>query len=329
MKLTTFLINYNMGTDRINILIGSDINYAPYYGVMLTSLFMNNSESCFDIHLLTDKTWTAKATAKFQKIAHRYQSDFHVYIVDEKQMEQFPLGGHLTLPTYYNLCASSLLPESIHRIIYMDGDMIVNGDIRPLWELDLKEMVCAQVIGAAYYDEEQYVHLGYDKHYGVYNNGVVVYDFDKMRAMDFSRKAIQFISDNPEKVKWMDQDTMNALLYDKTLRLPYRYNFQTLALTQERWQYYDNAFRMHVLEESNHPIVIHYSGHVKPWSFCYYGFPFGSLWNRYCALSEWKNSKQRKPILKYIKYLIKHILMRSSFRRRCETVYIKEAWNLR
>jgi len=44
--------------EKINILIASDVNYAPYYGVMLTSIFENNKSLSFVIYLLTDETWT-------------------------------------------------------------------------------------------------------------------------------------------------------------------------------------------------------------------------------------------------------------------------------
>ena len=68
--------------ERINILIGSDINYAPYYGVMLTSLFMNNKESKFDVYLLTDETWTDAETKKFSNLANSFNSTFKVIVVD-------------------------------------------------------------------------------------------------------------------------------------------------------------------------------------------------------------------------------------------------------
>lgn len=315
--------------ELINILIASDINYAPYYGVMLTSLFQNNSDVPFNIHLLTDRSWSQAMTEKFDNLTRKFNSTFHVYWVDEQVLADFPIKAHITLPTYYNLCASALLPDSIHRIIYMDGDMIVNGDIRPLWNLDLQGNACAQVTGAAYYDEEQYERLGYDKKYGVYNNGIVVYDFDQLRQMDYSHKAIQFIIDNPEKVTWMDQDAMNALLHDKTLRLPYRYNFQTLALTKERWQHYDDDFRNQVWSESRNPVVVHYTGHLKPWQMQYYGLPFGSLWDKYCRQSDWKDAKQHRPLSRYAKHLIKRLVLNSSFRKKCEELYIAQAWALR
>ena len=54
-----------MNNDRINILIACDKNYAPYYGVMLTSLFYNNKDSVFHIHWITDKFVPQEEKDKF------------------------------------------------------------------------------------------------------------------------------------------------------------------------------------------------------------------------------------------------------------------------
>ena len=73
-----------MKNDILNILCATDDNYAPYYGVMLTSLFMNNKDSQFDVYLLTDTTWTEKETKRFKKLCGQYNSRFIVKIVDEE-----------------------------------------------------------------------------------------------------------------------------------------------------------------------------------------------------------------------------------------------------
>ena len=126
-----------MNNETIHILIASDINYAPYYGVMLTSLFLNNKDCCFVIHLLTDNSWTDSKTKEFKSLSSKFYSQFNVYRINEQMMEKYPLRGHLRLSTYYNLCAPVFLPASIHKILYLDGDMIVNGDIRSLWNIDI------------------------------------------------------------------------------------------------------------------------------------------------------------------------------------------------
>lgn len=315
--------------ERINILIACDKNYAPYYGVMLTSLFYNNRDSVFHIHWITDKFVPQEEKDKFQKLVNEHKSHLSIYEIDNDLLTDFPQTAHINYAAYYNLKASDILPDDVHRIIYLDGDMIINGDICPLWEMDLKCNACAQVIGAFYYDEEQYQRLGFNKKFGIYNNGVVVYDFDKLRELDFAKNAIKFIVENPDKVTWMDQDTINALLYDKTLRMPYTYNFQLMALTRDRWQNFDEDFRKQVLMSSKNPIVVHYNGLSKPWSYRYYGFPFGTLWDKYCAMSYWQSSKQKRPFVKYIKYVIKRTLMPTLYKKRCEEYYIEQAWDLR
>lgn len=302
----------DMTNERINILIASDINYAPYYGVMLTSLFENNKDSKFDIHLLTDSTWTDKESAKFKKLVSKHDSDFHVHIVDEKMMENFPLGGHLTLPTYYNLCAAELLPQSIHRIIYMDGDMIVNGDIRPLWELDLRGKACAMVPNCTYFDESYYERLGYDSRCGYYNNGTTVYDFDYLREMDFSSKALALVVNHPDKMKWMDQDAQNAILHDKIHPLCFKYNFQTIFFAPDKWNSYNKEFRINIQNAALSPVIIHYNGKMKPWQYQYYLMPYGKLWNKYRRMSLWKDCAIRKPRINYVKHLLKRVLKHNS-----------------
>ena len=212
--------------DHINILLGSDVNYAPYYGVMLTSLFHNNRDCCFDVYMLTDKTWTIKETRKFEKLCHKYDSRFMVYIVDEDKVKDFPQVDHITLPTYYRLQACNILPESVHKILYLDGDLLVIGSIRSLWNINIDEYAFA---GAEDMDSvcgECFERLKYDAKYGYYNAGVSLYNFDYWRKHNISDKLIRLISERRDIIKWMDQDAVNALLHEHRFFMPLRYNFQ-------------------------------------------------------------------------------------------------------
>lgn len=314
--------------EPIHILMACDKNYAPFYGVMLTSLFINNQESVFHIHWITDKYVPQEEKNKFAELVCEYKSQLSIYEIDNSTLTDLPQTAHINYAAYYNLKASEILPNDVHRIIYLDGDMIVNGDIRSLWEMDLKDNANAQVLGGSYLDESLYERLNYSSKYGYYNNGVVLYDFDKLREMQFSQRAIQYVIDN-QNVKWMDQDTINALLYDKTLRLPLRYNFQTLFFTREFWNEYDADFKKQILSESEKPIIIHYNGMAKPWDYHYYGYPWGNIWEQYCRLSKWSNARKREPKLKYLKYIIKRIIWPSFFKHKHDAIYINESWELR
>ena len=317
-----------MQTERINILIASDIHYAPYYGVLLTSLFIYNSELRFNIYLITDETWTQKETSAFKKMCAEHNSSFFVYSINVDRIDTFPQSAHINRATYFNLNAANILPDSIHKIIYMDGDMIVNGNVRPIWDIDLHDYACAMVDDCSEYDDEIYKRLEYDSQIGFYNNGVTVYNLDYLRNINFSEKALQFIADNPEKAVWMDQDAINVLLAEKTLRLPMNCNFQTLFLLEYHWKHYSEDFRKQILEASSEPIVIHYSGETKPWQWRYYKRPYQKEWDAVYKASLWHWARHYKPFWKYIKHLVKRLLFHKKLIVAQRSQYIPESYNL-
>lgn len=310
--------------DRINILIASDTNYAAYYGIMLTSLFQTNPDSLFDIYFLTDKTLSGEDAVKFDKLTKNHNARLFVIPVNVDLVKTFPEVAHIKLPAYYHLSLSNLLPDSVHKIIYMDGDIIVNGDIRPLWNVDLINYACAQVINCTFFDEDYYNRLGYDKKWSYYNNGVSVYNLDYLREINFSDIAIRYINENKDKVYWMDQDAENALLYDKILSLPITYNFQTLFFHHSDWDHYDDSFRKQVLEVAANPVVIHYCGHLKPWDRKYYGMPYDKEFRKFMKKSYWPNQYGTMSLKKRLKLHIKRILFPWKIRERIDTEYTKE-----
>ena len=317
-----------MKKERINILIASDTNYASYYGVMLTSLFENNKESLFDIYFLTDKSLKGEDSKKFELLTSKYDAQLFVIPVNVNLVKTFPEVAHIKLPAYYHLSLSNLLPQTVHKIIYLDGDIIINGDIRPLWDIDLSTYACAQVVNCTYFDDDYYIRLGYEKKWNYYNNGVAVYNVDYLREIDFSNMAIRYINENKEKVYWMDQDAENALLYDKMLSLPITYNYQTLFLHHSDWDNYDEDFRKQVMDIASNPIVIHYCGHLKPWDFRYYMMPYGKIWRGVCKRSLWSDAYSKYPRNKYIKFLIKRLFFPFLLKRKRDEEYIAESLRL-
>ena len=312
-------------TERINILIASDTNYASYYGIMLTSLFEKNRECLFDVYFLTDKTLTGEDADKFGKLTSSYNARLFVIPVDVDLVKTFPEVAHIKLPAYYHLSLSNLLPQSVHKIIYLDGDIIINGDIRPLWETNIDNYACAQVVNCTYFDNDYYERLGYDKKWNYYNNGVSVYNVDYLRKISFSDMAIHYINENKDKVYWMDQDAENALLYDKMLSLPITYNYQTLFLHHSDWDNYDENFRHQVMAAADNPVIIHYCGHLKPWDFRYYMMPYGRIWRETCRNSLWSEAYQKRPHSKYIKFWIKRLIFPFMLKKKRDEEYIVES----
>lgn len=316
--------------ERINILIGSDINYAPYYGVMLTSLFMNNKESKFDVHLLTDDTWTDKETKKYQKLAKKYGSRIFVYKVNDEQMQICPLNpeNHIARSTYYRLSAAEILPQNIEKIIYMDGDMIVCGDIEALWDYDMSGIAIAGAIDPSHFDDDTYRRLSFSKQFGYFNAGVEIINLEYWRDNNISSQALSYIVSHQEALPLMDQDVVNTVLANKKAFIPICFNFQTMYLTKYFSKDFSTEFMNEVMHTVSNPIVIHYNGGVKPWQWRYYGLPYRKEWLRAYWHSPWFFAYKIAPIGKYIKHLIKRVIKGGNYLAICQREYISEAHSL-
>lgn len=294
-----------MDKDVIHVLMACDRNYAPFYGVLLTSLFINNQDSLFHIHWITDDSIPLKVKDKFSRLVSDNHSILSMYEIDKSKVTDFPQYRHINYAAYYNLKIAEILPQDVHRIIYMDGDMIVDGDIRPLWEMDLNGNACAMVEAPASSFPYIFDRLGYDRKFGYYNNGTTLYDLDYLRQIHFSEKAIEYINTAKHNLGMMDQDVTNALLHTKILRLPLQYNFQITFFWKTNWAGFREDLKREIVETAQHPIIIHYSDKRKPWQIENINRPYTKLWNKYYRKSAWWCLKRIGSIKDWAKRILK------------------------
>lgn len=101
--------------------------------------------------------------------------------INESMVKDFPINEHMhiMLPTYYRLLAAELLPKEVHKVIYLDCDCIVCGDIRGIWDVDLTVKAIAGVKDCR--EEIQQRRLGYSLDFDYVNAGVLVYNLDYWR----------------------------------------------------------------------------------------------------------------------------------------------------
>ncbi len=52
---------------------------------------------------------------------------------------------HTSVATYYRLRIPEILPQNISKALYLDGDIIVEQDLKELWNLDLSNAVLGAV----------------------------------------------------------------------------------------------------------------------------------------------------------------------------------------
>lgn len=322
-----------MEKDKINVLCATDENYAPYCGIMITSLFESNPDSHFEVFVFVDDNLSRKNVKKFNKLGRKYGNEIRMVAIDNELIKDCPLSdrnkGHdthlyLSRVAYYRLLAPRLLPDSVHKIIYFDCDVAVIGDIKPFWNVDLTRKAIACVNDCYPLDKQMDERLGYDKEYGYFNSGVVIYNLDYWRQHDTSKQLFDYIREQGTKLKYLDQDVVNGCLYDKKVVVGERYNFQVLFFVPSFWEDYSEEFQQKLLEEGRNAVVIHFCGPCKVWDFRYFGGAFYNVWETNRKKSLWrKEGHYTTPISKYVKFLIKRHLFPSALLRRKEGQWLR------
>ena len=286
-----------MTNEVINILCATDNRYAPYCGIMLTSLLENNKHNMIDIYILGGNDISQENVEKFKHLESIYNAHVDVITIDDNLLSTCPVNKdtNITLATYYRLLAPQILPDSVHKLIYLDCDMIVAGDISPIWDTNLDGKAIAGVVDCEAYNESIYQRLGdYTLKRDYYNAGMTVYNMDYWIENNIAEEAFKYIEQNSKKLYWMDQDVLNVVMKDLKRNLPVTYNYQI----QLQMPYFFNTFSKRMQEDvrnTTSPKIIHYAAELKPWMAYYYSYPFYHTWQKYKKLSPWKYMADQLP----------------------------------
>jgi len=232
--------------ETIHIVTLSNNSYAVHLATMLFSLFENKlPETRYQIYII-DGDLSRENKFKLN-ILLQYYNTFPVYLkVDKKLYVNCKAWGHVSREAFYRISIPDILDQKIERALYLDSDMIIKGDLQELWH---NEKLEHYFLGAVE-DPVNFAGITLPKGYRYFNSGVLLMNLEMWRKKNISSKVLEFINQNPEKIKWWDQDALNAVLYDKWLPLDYKWNYQ--------------VYRMgHMNIE---PVIIHFNTDVKPWN---------------------------------------------------------------
>lgn len=278
---------------KIKILCTPDDNYIPYCGIMLTSLFENNKDIDFEVYIMCE-TLELKNIENLELLSKHYNTKIHIIYVNKSTFKDCPIrnGDHISIAAYYRLIAADILPKNLDRILYLDCDMIINGNIKELYDHDINEYAFGAVIDEAYFNNAKYERLYYDKKYSYINSGVILFNLSYWRENNLAQKCLEYISRNPDKVKFHDQDTLNAVLHKEMKLLPIKYNLQTGFLLTDYTKYYKNEMP-EILEATKSAVIIHFTGESKPW-FKDSRHPYRKRFIHYKNISLWKAYRLKK-----------------------------------
>jgi lipopolysaccharide biosynthesis glycosyltransferase len=269
--------------DRICIGAVSDDNYAPYLGVVLTSLLLNNPSEQFDVFILNAGISVENRT-KFKDLSDRFGRIRIQWLSCETQVFlNFKVDQYVSRATYYRIVLPLLIPSSYSKCLYVDCDILILGHIRQLWEVNIGDDVLAAVQAPS--KDDRFKELGLASREQYFNAGIMLIDIANWRKEDISNRVQRYIQQNPSKIVFWDQDGLNAVLYDRWKPLNERWNKLVFSI----YGYGGPASRpMTYRDLFAGPCILHFGFKYKPWLKGSHD-PLRFLYWKYMSQSPWSN----------------------------------------
>jgi lipopolysaccharide biosynthesis glycosyltransferase len=192
--------------------------------------------------------------------------------------------------TYTRLAIPDVIQD--HRVVlYMDVDIILLQDIRPLLRLPLNGAPFGAVpdptkpvlrLGRAL-PGWQDMGLSGDREY--FNNGVLLIDVEECRRQGLFTTASRLLIERQDNLRYWDQDAMNLAATESWLRLERKWNTFAFSSLVQLGGYVHRGEPLlplaQLLAEEETAAVLHFAGPRKPWMSDY---PDNPLRDRYLRL---------------------------------------------
>jgi lipopolysaccharide biosynthesis glycosyltransferase len=258
-----------MSENTIHIAFSTDEKGAMRVHFTMKTLFDSNRGEDILVHIITDGLKPETSELLYQ-LARHFNRQIDILTISDDDIQSFDLPtlkNSLWGPAAaYRLILGKLFPN-LHRILYLDTDLLIRKSLRPLWDTDLGDNVIAGVKDRNPFEYNRrattfHKRLDYPAKYGYINSGVILYDLDKYRQMGFDKILLNDIVSNGDRYKYFDQDAINKNLHFFTKHLPFTYN---VSLDFYWFNGKNRPILKDQLELTRDPAIIHFISHEKPW----------------------------------------------------------------
>lgn len=238
---------------HVDILLSSDNNYAMPLATLITSIAYNKNEDTeITIYIVDDGI----ANYNKERINTLSKPTFKIIFIEKPDLSKIFVNDgaisntYISIATYYRLYSTHILPETLHRILYLDCDMIVCKDLWELYALDFEDNYLIGVKDV--FENECCERLDLKKYV---NAGMMLVNLDKWREDNLIDLFERYSHDNKDKLKWMDQDIINGTCKDR------------IKIVDPRWNVQVGTDIVHEQQNiiARDAGIIHYISAKKPW----------------------------------------------------------------
>ena len=252
----------------MNILCSTDRNFLYPTYVFIWSIMKNHPEIYVRFYLMANQNVTKEDRKNLKDFVCKYGNEINFIDVDTDKYKNYKTTKTISIEMYYRLLAHEQIPKHIHKVLYLDVDIIVDKNIyEDFYSLDF----CGKYMITSSHNPDpskcnnltkDNVDLKTAANGGYFNSGVLLMNVDLFReniTIDNYNKVCKECAEKGYNL-FYDQGILNYMFYDKVYYVsPMDYNYRySLNLKYEK-----NIDSSRMYKKA----IIHYTGMqpYKPW----------------------------------------------------------------
>jgi lipopolysaccharide biosynthesis glycosyltransferase len=272
-----------ISTDRrLSVVYACDNNFVPLLAASIKSLEINSAGSTIDVYIIDDGINAANRQKLIDSVSSKEISLKFYLVKDVVGKITIPYFNNAALPvtTFFRLFVHTFIPAGTERVLYLDSDMIVLGNIAELWDVDLGDNIIGAVqdpgiktLGCSWGGGvRNYAELGYQSEDKYLNAGLLLINLPKWNEFDVCTKALDAAVKYQKYIVYGDQYCLNAVLAN-------------------RWLPLDPEWNHLVDNEATGAKLLHYIGNKPTYSNYTYSKKYKDIFFEYLNQTAWKNFK--------------------------------------
>lgn len=288
---------------KLNVLYQFNEAYVPYAGVSIFSLLENNRTAKDIVIYILGENLEETSIEKIRTMIEEYKRE--VVFIDG--LEIVTLLKKLDIPAYRGSYATNLkmffplYVEEIEKVLYIDSDTLVLGDISPLFKQGIPKVPLNMILDSMAVRHKQYV--GHEANEYYYNGGVMLFNINCWNEHKCTERIIEHVKEERAHYMAPDQDILNVVLKNEIRKLPPEYNLQPLHyrygydIYSKFWKQERYYSEDELVKAINSPVIIHFFRFLGefPWNEKSQ-HPYTELFNKYLEKSPWRGMQKEKPM---------------------------------
>lgn len=274
---------------KINITYAPDDKYVNQTIVSMVSALQNNKSHEIEF-IIMYSSLTDESVKKLNAIG----ANVRFLKMDESMFSSLPLSNWVTIQAWFRIKLPDMC-EDLDKILYLDCDTLVLGDLGELFNTNLEGKFLAgvkDIWGVNRYVER----LGMQS--PIYlNSGMLLFNCDYCRREKFFEKIVDFANNNEKIIEFCDQDSINKVVDEKKVVLSPKYNFMDTWWRNGYYEY-SGEYEEEYLDAFKNAVIAHCTGPKPAFKGC--GNVYKDIWWEYAKLTpiydelqkDYENSKE-------------------------------------